>query len=280
MSNLKELKIRINSVKSTKKITKVMKMVAAAKLKKAQKKAFDAKSCSIESENLINKTISTIPEHELPKLITGSKSTNFHLLFVITSDKGLCGGYNSNIIKIVKEYSKKITKKGIKPKLICIGKKGKESLKWELGDHIIKSVEKTSIDYKSAHELIDKIITEDKFDFAQIFYTKFESGMSQTPTEKQIIPFEKTKISPYECEYEPNKKAVLETLVKNNLAIQLYKAIVESHASEYVARMMAMDNATRNAEDMINKLALHYNRSRQAAITTELIEIISGAEAI
>ena len=280
MSTLKELKVRINSVKSTKKITKVMKMVAATKLRKAQKKALDAMPCSVESKNLINKIISTIPENELPKLLKGSTDTKTQLLFIIASDKGLCGRYNTSIIKLVKQHLKKIVEKGVTPKLVCIGAKAGDLLTSEFDKYIIKSVKKINVNYETANELMSSTIKEHDFDSVKIFYTKFENTMSQIPTEEQIVPFEKTSIQPYQCKYEPDQSSILNDLIVNNLAIQFYKALSDSHASEYIARMMVMDNATRNANEMIKKLTLHYNRSRQAAITTELIEIISGAEVV
>ena len=279
MTNLKELKIRINSVKSTKKITKVMQMVAGAKLKKAQKKTFDARPCATHSEILINQIISKIPTHELPELIKGKTNTNIHLLFIITSDKGLCGGYNSHITNHLKKYLKEIQKRKIVPKIICIGKKATKILKHNYEKYIIKIVEKIDVDFKAACGLIKNIIENNGFDSVSIFYTKFENSMLQIPIQKQIVPFEKKDIQNYEYKYEKNKDLILEDLIINNLAIQLYTALVESQASEHFARMMAMDNATRNSTDMINKLTLYYNRSRQSSITTELIEIISGVEA-
>ncbi len=278
MSNLKELKSRINSVISTKKITRIMKMVAAANLKKAQKKAFDSRPCSFESKNLINKIISTIPKREWPELLKGNIKSENHLLFIISSNRGLCGGYNSSIVKLAKRYLQNIEKS--EAKIVCIGKKARDLLKSEFSSCIIKYVEKINTNYKSTFELMSEVISENKFRSIQIFFTKFEGSTSQVPTKEQVIPFENIEIKPYECKYEPKQVDVLENLVKKNLSIQLYKAIVESQASEYISRMIAMDNATRNADEMIKDLTLVYNRSRQANITKELIEIVSGAEAI
>ncbi len=280
MSALKELKVRINSVKSTKKITQVMKMVAASKLRKAQKRAVDATPAAIELKSLINKIISTIPENDLPPLLQGWGNTNVTLVFVIASDKGLCGAYNTNVVKIAKGYLKSVIENGGNPKIVCFGKKATDLLRTNFSKYIIKSVEKMQTDYNFLYTLISNIISENNCDAAKIFYTKFESSISQIPVEEKLLPFEKEDIRAYECKYEPNQIDVLESLLLKNIVVQIHKAIAESQASEYIARMLAMDNATRNADEMVKKLTLTYNRSRQAAITKELIEIISGAEGL
>lgn len=280
MSNLKELKVRINTVKSTKKITKVMKMVAAAKLRKAQKQALDIRSYSYELHRLISKMIATISANDWPRLLTGTPHSNTQVLFVIASDKGLCGGYNSYIIKQAKQFLHKVISDGDDPKIICIGKKVYDLLKGGFSTYITNYVEKFNVSYSSADELTTKAITNNDFKSLAILYTKFENNMVQTPTLEYIAPFlvEGSHGAEFEC--EGNKMEILNNLVLENFSVQLYRAMAESYASECVARMMAMDNATRNADEMINKLTLYYNRSRQAAITTELIEIISGAEAL
>ena len=280
MSSLKELKLRISSVKSTKKITKVMKMVAAAKLKKAQKHSQDAEPYALAINDLLNKILSTVPDHELPELLRDTTSNRTHLLFVIASDKGLCGGYNTAVIKLVKHYIMDL-ESHCTVKIVCIGHKAKSLLKTNYGDKIIHSVEKMQVSYEEAYALISQVIAEHKFDVAKVFYTNFVSSISQVPQDEQLIPFVKKEDSvSYECQYEPDKMSILSSLVMDNIAAQLYKALANSQASEYMLRMLAMDSATRNADSMIRQLTLCYNRSRQAAITNELIEIISGAEAV
>lgn len=281
MASLKELRVRINSVKSTKKITQVMKMIAAAKLKKAQKRAIDARPCAIESKKMINQVISTMPYDELPELLKGRGLDKIHLLFVVASDKGLCGGFNFSIIKLVKQYIQKILAKGgCQVKIICIGGKAAKLLKSSYGDYIIQSIEKMHVNYDEVSRLIGDVIANNEFDIVKVFYTKFENSMLQVPTQEQIVPFEVDEVISCEYQYESDQHHILQFLALNNLAVQLYKAMVESQASEYMLRMVAMDNATRNASDMIDRLSLYYNRSRQAAITKELIEIVSGAEVL
>ncbi len=278
MPSLKELKLRINSVKSTKKITKVMKMVAAAKLKKAQKRSSDAQPYASAIKELLQKVKSSVPSHDLPALLENTEN-KIHLLFVVASDKGLCGGYNTAIIKLVKEYIINLDDE-CQVKIVCIGSKAQALLKRNHGESIIHVVEKIQVTYDDVSVLMNKVIANEHFDVAKIFYTKFVSSISQVPTIEQIAPFDSDDNESYECECEPDQMTILSSLIIDNLSAQLYRAIADSQASEYMLRMLAMDSATRNADDMIRRLTLYYNRSRQAAITKELIEIISGAEAL
>jgi F-type H+-transporting ATPase subunit gamma len=295
MPSLDDLKKRIASVKSTQKITKAMKMVAAAKLRKAQEAAEQSRPYSDNMKNLMD-SISRgfVPTDNSRNLLTGSDEDKTYLLVLFTSERGLCGGFNSQISKALREKVVDLQKENKTVKIICIGKKGYDIVKRQYGDQIVDTVDLSavkSIQYGDAKKISDKIIKmyfDAEFDKCLIFYNKFKSVISQIPTEQQVVPAEIVESDNDEnisrdnsfFEFEPNEKEILEELLPLNFAVQIFKALLESSASEQGSRMSAMDNASRNASDMIDSLTLFYNRSRQAVITKELIEIISGAEAV
>ena len=295
MPSLDDLKKRIASVKSTQKITKAMKMVAAAKLRKAQEAAEQSRPYSDNMKNLMD-SISRgfVPTDNSRNLLTGSDEDKTYLLVLFTSERGLCGGFNSQISKALREKVVDLQRENKTVKIICIGKKGYDIVKRQYGDQIVDTVDLSavkSIQYGDAKKISDKIIKmyfDAEFDKCLIFYNKFKSVISQIPTEQQVVPAEIVENDNDEnisrnnsfFEFEPNEKEILEELLPLNFAVQIFKALLESSASEQGSRMSAMDNASRNASDMIDSLTLFYNRSRQAVITKELIEIISGAEAV
>ena len=292
MPSLDDLKKRIKSVKSTQKITKAMKMVAAAKLKKAQENAEKGRPYSDKLQNIIlNLTKSISDETNAPKLLAGNGKDNVYLCVVITADRGLCGGFNSNICKLAKNYFKKFLKEGKELKIITVGSKGHDQIKTEYGQYIIdkKSFkEKKQISFVEANEIGKKVIElyeQEQFDKCFIFYNNFKNVITQIPKAEQIIPTfvkkdEKVKDDTFLYEFEPDEDEILEDLLPKNVSVQIFKAFLENAASEQGSRMTAMDNATRNAGDLVEKLTINYNRSRQASITKELIEIISGAESL
>ena len=293
MPSLDDLKKRITSVKSTQKITKAMKMVAAAKLKRAQESAERGRPFSEKMNNIILNLSSSISDKEnASKFLVGTGKDNVYLCVVITADRGLCGGFNTNICRKAKNYFEKILKEGKTLKIFTVGSKGHDQLKRAYGSYII---EKTNfkgfknISYKEAEEIGKKIIklfNDNKFDVCKIFYNKFKNVITQIPQAQQIIPIEnvqnKNEYKNLEnfYEFEPEENEILEDLLPRNISTQIFKAFLENAASEQGSRMTAMDNATRNAGDLVDKLTITYNRSRQAAITKELIEIISGAESL
>ena len=293
MASLDDLKKRIVSVKSTQKITKAMKMVAAAKLKRAQENAEKGRPYSEKMNNIITNLSSAISDKEnAPKLLSGSGENKIHLCVVMTSDRGLCGGFNTNIIKKAKAYFEKIKTDGKTLKIITVGSKGFDQLKRTFEDNIIEKIsfkDSKNINYFDA-EKVGKIIIENfekkEFDVCTIFYNQFKNVITQIPQEQQIIPLkisEKKKddsLSEDTYEFEPEEDEILSNLLPKNISTQIFKAMLENAASEQGSRMSAMDNATRNAGEMVDKLTIEYNRSRQAAITKELIEIISGAESL
>ena len=295
MPSLDDLKKRIASVKSTQKITKAMKMVAAAKLRKAQEAAEQSRPYADNMENLMD-SISRgyIQTDSSRNLLTGNDEDKTILLVLFTSERGLCGGFNSQVSKALREKIIELQNQNKTVKVLCVGKKGYDIIKRQYGDLIVEMIDLSSvksIQYEDAKNISDKIIKmyfDAEFDRCLIFYNKFKSVISQIPTEQQVIPAEKSENETNEdqskdnsfFEFEPNEKEILEELLPLNFAIQIFKALLESSASEQGARMSAMDNASRNASDMIDSLTLFYNRSRQAVITKELIEIISGAEAV
>lgn len=289
MPSLKDLKNRINSVKSTRKITKAMQMVAAAKLRRAQEAAENARPYAERMEAVVNGlAVSVKGSDTAPKLLSGTGSDQTHLLVVMTSERGLCGGFNSSIVKIARYRAQKLLGEGKTVKILTVGKKGREQLRRDLGDHLIGHVDLTEvkrISYQNARDIADDVLARfeaGEFDVATIFFNRFQSVISQIPTPQQIIPApvpEDAEVTTL-YDYEPSEEAVLEDLLPRSLATQIFTALLENAASEQGARMSAMDNATRNAGDMIDRLTIEYNRSRQAAITKELIEIISGAEAL
>ncbi len=291
MPSLDDLKKRIVSVKSTQKITKAMKMVAAAKLKKAQENAEKGRPYSEKMQNIILNLTNSISDPEnAPKLLIGTGSDKTHLCVVMTADKGLCGGFNSNICKLAKNYFEEILKEGKNLKIITVGSKGLDQLRRVYGKYIVKKISfknKKKITFLEAEE-VGKIILElfdkNEFDKCILFYNNFKNVITQIPQAQQIIPakkkdnLEKTNNEFYE--FEPEEDEILEDLLPKNISTQVFKAFLENAASEQGSRMTAMDNATRNAGDLVEKLTINYNRSRQAAITKELIEIISGAESL
>ena len=292
MPSLDDLKKRISSVKSTQKITKAMKMVAAAKLRKAQESAEKGRPFSEKMNNIIlNLSKSIADKDNASKFLVGTGKDNIHLCVVITADRGLCGGFNTNICRKAKNYFEKIIKEGKTLKIFTVGSKGHDQLKRVYGSYIIKKMNfkgYKKITFKEAEEVGNKIINlfnESKFDVCKIFYNKFKNVITQIPQEQQIIPIEKTKNDEKNFldnfyEFEPEENEILDNLLPRNISTQIFKAILENAASEQGSRMTAMDNATRNAGDLVDKLTITYNRSRQAAITKELIEIISGAESL
>jgi F-type H+-transporting ATPase subunit gamma len=291
MASLDDLKKRIASVKSTQKITKAMKMVAAAKLRRAQESAEKGRPYSEKMNNIILNLSSGISDKEnAPKLLSGSGNDKVHLCVVMTSDRGLCGGFNSNIIKKAKSYFVKLVEEGKDLKIITVGSKGNDQLKRAYGDKIIANIsfkESKHANYFDA-EKVGKMVIEkfeaEEFDVCTIFYNQFKNVITQIPQAQQIIPLnvensEEDK-SEDSYEFEPDEDEILSNLLPKNISTQIFKAMLENSASEQGSRMSAMDNATRNAGEMVDKLTIEYNRSRQAAITKELIEIISGAESL
>ena len=293
MPSLKDLRNRITSVKSTQKITKAMKMVAAAKLRKAQENAEKGRAYSEKMNNIIGNLKQSIADvSSAPKLLAGNDKSEIHLCIVITADRGLCGGFNTNIVKKAREYFNQIIDANKKLKIITVGSKGDDQIKRNFKDYIVEKISYKNIkniSLNEASELTSKIITmfeNNEFDVCTIFYNKFKSVISQEPQAQQIIPVEnldadvESSEDEDQYEFEPDENEILEYLLPQNITTQLYKAFLENAASEQGSRMSAMDNATRNAGDLIDKLTINYNRSRQAVITKELIEIISGAESL
>ena len=294
MPSLDDLKKRIKSVKSTQKITKAMKMVAAAKLRKAQESAEKGRPYSNKMQNIIlNLTKSINNPENAPKLLVGTGNDQIYLCVVMTADRGLCGGFNSNICKLAKNHFKKLLSEGKKIKIIAVGSKGLDQIKRDYGQYIIKKFsfkEKKQISFKEAdivgREIIE-LFNKKEFDKCVIFYNNFKNVITQIPQAQQIIPAELADLKDGDknqeqisYEFEPDEDEILEDLLPKNISTQVFKAFLENAASEQGSRMTAMDNATRNAGDLVDKLTINYNRSRQASITKELIEIISGAESL
>ncbi|WP_440932896.1 F0F1 ATP synthase subunit gamma [Candidatus Pelagibacter sp.] len=290
MASLDDLKKRIASVKSTQKITKAMKMVAAAKLRRAQESAEKGRPYSEKMNNVILNLSNGISDKEnAPKLLSGTGQEKTHLCVVMTSDRGLCGGFNSNIIKKAKSYFAKILDEGKELKIIIVGSKGNDQLKRVYGDKIIENIsfkESKNANYFDADK-VGKMVIEKfeagEFDVCTIFYNQFKNVITQIPQAQQIIPLNnegEESSSEESYEFEPDEDEILSNLLPKNISTQIFKAMLENSASEQGSRMSAMDNATRNAGEMVDKLTIEYNRSRQAAITKELIEIISGAESL
>ncbi|MBL4614077.1 MAG: F0F1 ATP synthase subunit gamma [Magnetovibrio sp.] len=298
MPNLKDLKTRIESVKSTRKITSAMKMVAAAKLRRAQEAAESARAYSERMDTVLRSLAGSFAGMEGgPELLAGTGEEKNHLLVVFTSDRGLCGGFNGTIVRETRRLVREMKGQGKTIKLLCVGRKGSDLLKSEFRNDIIDSVigigGKKGIAYHEATAVSDRItqmFEAGEFDVCSIVFNKFQSAMTQIVTTSQLIPFCANEAQEGEdadngelkaaYEFEPEEGEILDVLLPKNLVVQIFQAMLESSASEHGARMTAMDNATRNAGDMIDGLTLTYNRSRQAAITSELNEIISGAEAV
>ena len=291
MPSLDDLKKRITSVKSTQKITKAMKMVATAKLRKAQENAEKGRPYSERMNNIILNLSKNITYKEnSSKLLVGTGREDTHLCIVLTADRGLCGGFNTNIIKKAKNYFDKLSKEGKKFKIITVGTKGYDQLKRNYKDKIIEKIsfkDSKNVNYFDADK-VGKIVIEKfekkEFDVCAIFYNQFKNVITQIPQEQQIIPLKTSEkdenSSEDNYEFEPEEDEILSNLLPKNISTQIFKAMLENSASEQGSRMSAMDNATRNAGEMVDKLTIEYNRSRQAAITKELIEIISGAESL
>jgi len=290
MPSLDDLKKRITSVKSTQKITKAMKMVAAAKLKRAQENAEKGRPFSEKMNNIILNLSNSISDKDnASKFLVGTGKDSTYLCVVITADRGLCGGFNTNICRKARNHFDKILKENKTLKIFTVGSKGHDQLKRIYGKYIVEKVNFKGfkkITYKEAEnvgKIIIKLFNESQFDVCKIFYNKFKNVITQIPQEQQLIPIEskkKEKAPDSFYEFEPEENEILNDLLPRNISTQIFKAFLENAASEQGSRMTAMDNATRNAGDLVDRLTVNYNRSRQAAITKELIEIISGAESL
>jgi len=291
MPSLKDLKTRIESVTSTRKITKAMQMVAAAKLRRAQESAENSRPYTERFNSVMAGLAAAAGGGEgAPKLLAGSGGDQIHLLMVMTSERGLCGGFNSSIVKMARAAANDLLAKGKTVKVLTVGKKGRDQLRRDLGDNMIGHVDLSEVKrlgYNNAQDIAKDVLARfdgAEFDIATIFFSRFESVISQIPTEQQIIPakfqVEEGENAATVYDYEPGEEEILADLLPRGVATQIFSALLENGASEQGARMSAMDNATRNAGDMIDKLTIEFNRSRQAVITNELIEIISGAEAL
>jgi F-type H+-transporting ATPase subunit gamma len=293
MASLKDLRNRIASVKATQKITKAMQMVAAAKLRRAQQAAEAARPYAQRMESVLGNIAGAISGGpDAPLLLTGTGKDQTHLLIVLTAERGLCGAFNSSIVRLTRERALSLMAQGKTVKIFCVGRKGHEALRRQFEKQIVEVVELRSnkgVSFADAQKIAEKIgamFAAGEFDVATQFFSRFHSVISQVPTAQQLIPA--TFAAPAAAatgaeavyEYEPGEAEILADLLPRNLAVQVFKALLENGASEQGARMSAMDNATRNAGDMIKKQTLTYNRTRQAMITKELIEIISGAEAL
>jgi F-type H+-transporting ATPase subunit gamma len=306
MPNLKDLKVRIDSVKSTRKITSAMKMVAAAKLRRAQEQAEASRPYAQRMERMLGSLADAAAgQAGAPKLLAGTGSDDSHLLVVATADRGLCGGFNSSIVREARRLVRKLTGDGKKVKILCVGRKARDQLRRDYSSLIVDTVEdvaKPALTFDKASAIGERIVAmfeAGEFDVCTLIYAEFRSAISQIVTPQQLIPFALPKAKKKEggeetlaektqnggldgavYEYEPGEEEILSALLPTNISVQVFKALLENAASEHGARMTAMDNATRNAGDMINRLTLVYNRTRQAAITGELIEIISAKEAM
>jgi F-type H+-transporting ATPase subunit gamma len=288
--NLKDLKNRIASVKSTRKITKAMQMVAAAKLRRAQEAAEASRPYTERFNAVMGQLAASVGGSEsAPKLLSGTGSDQVQLLIVMTAERGLCGGFNGNIAKLAKSHAQKLIADGKTVKIVTVGKKGRDAIKRELGEYFVDHVDMSGVKrlgYLNAQDIAKNVLArfdENEFDVATIFYARFENVVSQHPTAQQIIPSSFDVAEDAEAtlyDYEPSEEEILADLLPRGVATAIFSALLENAASEQGARMSAMDNATRNAGDMIDQLTIEYNRSRQAVITNELIEIISGAEAL
>ena len=289
MPSLKDLKNRIGSVKNTRKITKAMQMVAAAKLRRAQEAAEAARPYAERMTAVMTALAGSVGSSDsAPRLLAGTGSDKVQLLVVMTAERGLCGGFNSSIVRLARATANRLIAEGKTVKILTVGKKGREQLRRDLGQYFIGHVDLTEVKRLGypvaqgiARDVLDRF-EKAEFDVATIFFARFQSVIAQVPTAQQVIPavFEKVEADTSFYDYEPSEEGILADLLPRGVATQIFTALLENGASEQGARMSAMDNATRNAGDMINRLTIQYNRSRQAAITKELIEIISGAEAL
>ncbi len=302
MASLKDLKIRIASVQSTQKITSAMKMVAASKLRRAQESAEAARAYADRMQRMVLSVGESVGGIEgAPKMLVGTGSQETHLIIACTSDRGLCGGFNGSIIREVRQMVHGLKRDGKTAKILCVGRRGRDGLKREFEGDIIDTLEgigRRGVEYAEGREVAERItamFNEGEFDVCTIIFNRFKSAMTQIPTAQRMIPLAAPEAEGLEQAeaadpagsgpsaiyiFEPEEQDILADLLPMNISIQVYQALLESAASEHGARMTAMDNATRNAGDMIDNLTLTYNRTRQAAITTELVEIVSGAEAL
>ncbi|MDB9707028.1 F0F1 ATP synthase subunit gamma [Planktotalea frisia] len=291
MANLKDLKNRIESVKNTRKITKAMQMVAAAKLRRAQEAAEQSRPYTERFNAVMAGLAASVGGSDsAPKLLSGTGKDDVHLLVVMTSERGLCGGFNTNIAKKARGHAESLLAAGKTVKILTVGKKGRDSMKRDFGQYYVGHVDLSDVKrlgYVNAQDIASDVLSRfdaSEFDVATLFYAKFQNVVTQIPTAQQIIPaaFEQEEDAEAATlyDYEPSEEAILADLLPRAVATAIFSALLENAASEQGSRMSAMDNATRNAGDMIDKLTIQYNRSRQAVITNELIEIISGAEAL
>jgi F-type H+-transporting ATPase subunit gamma len=292
LASLKDMRNRIGSVKATQKITKAMQMVAAAKLKRAQDAAENARPYAERMSAVISNLAAGVSGDAAPKLLAGTGSDQRHLIIVSTSDRGLCGGFNTAIVRAAREHINGLLASGKSVKIICVGRKGRDQLKRLYADRIIADFDMSGTKVltldaiKPIADLALSQFEDGHFDVVSLFYSQFKSVISQVPAKRALIPAEvkpvvaKAGAGDAIYEYEPDEEGILEALLPRNLSVQILSAMLENNAGFYAAQMSAMDNATRNAGDMINALNLQYNRKRQAQITTELIEIIAGAEAV
>ncbi len=294
MASLKALRARINSVKSTRKITSAMKMVAASKLRRAQSQAEAARPYAERMERVLAALATSVQgSPTAPRMLAGTGADRVYLLIVITADRGLAGAFNTNVGRAARNLARRLIEEGKTVKIITVGRKGRDYLRREMASSIVGDISfagKKRVEFADVQAIgtqAVEMLGRDEFDVATVVYNRFVSVINQVPTELQIIPPTMTGASPAEqaavqavYEFEPDEETILAKLLPRNLAIQLYRAQLDSGAGEHGARMTAMDNATRNAGEAINKLTLNYNRTRQASITSELIEIISGAEAL
>ena len=298
MANLKELKNRITSVTSTQKITKAMQMVAAAKLRRAQEAAENSRPYAQRMERMIASVASNLPSLDAaPPLVVGTGKDDVHLLVVVTAERGLCGAFNTNIVRTVRARARELKDSGKTVKLFCVGRKGQESLRRDMEDDIVEYVTLRDVkqlsfaDIRQVAEKISLMFSDGEFDVCTVYFNAFKSVISQIVTDQQLIPVklpdpdaeadeDTVDLGGAIYEYEPEENDLLGVLVPRNISVQIYRSLLESSAAEQAARMTSMDNATRNAGDMIDALTLTYNRTRQAIITKELIEIVSGAEAL
>lgn len=289
MPSLKDLKNRITSVKNTRKITKAMQMVSAAKLRRAQDAAEAARPYAARMEAVVNGLAASVAGSDsAPRLLAGTGSDKVHLLVVMTAERGLCGGFNSSIVKLARARINELLGQGKTVKILTVGKKGREQLRRDYSAYLVGHVDLSDVKrvgYENARSIAADVLARfagGEYDVATLFYNRFQSVISQIPTAQQVIPAKagSTGDAGAVYDYEPSEEAILADLLPRSVATQIFTALLENAASEQGARMSAMDNATRNAGDMIKKYTTIYNRSRQAAITKELIEIISGAEAL
>ena len=294
MPSLKDLRNRIASVKSTQKITQAMKMVAASKLRRAQEQAEASRPYAERMERMIATLAESIADSpNAPPMLAGTGKDDVHLVVVATADRGLCGGFNSSIVRGARRHIYELLGAGKTVKIMCIGRKGRDQLRREFAEHIVHEVDFAGIRHLTfdfvapVSAKISEMFAAGEFDVCSVFFNRFQSVITQIMTHQHLIPAEVPDVDPAEdeaasvyFELEPDETEILEHLLPRNLAVQIYRALLENAASEQGARMSAMDSASRNAGDMIDRLTLNYNRARQTMITNELIEIISGAEAL